>query len=297
VVCTVELEPLGEGSILPHENTMPGPKRDRLEMMRATEANLEPLWFAADRSIGPILDLMTRAENEPPLLDVTSDEVRHRIWPLEESAEAEFTENLSGGSLVVADGHHRYETAVTYRDEKRLTNGSGPWDSTLALIQDPEVATPDLRAIHRIVEGVSFAEIEKLVKIDNLPENIPESLEGVIEATREGGYIGVIGEEGAGLIASEGDLDTAFLAEAILGPLGAPTTYEHDIGELRTAIFEGSVVFIVAPIDVKRVVELATAGVRTPPKTTLFWPKPLSGLLLRDLAQRGVSRRGTPALR
>lgn len=286
VICSLSLEQLGEGSVLPHENTMPGPKQDRLSLMRTTMANLEALWFVADRSLGPLEVWCSEASSTEALADVRWGEVRHRAWLLPEAAQSELRTNLDPARLVIADGHHRYETAVVYRDEMRAEHGEGPWDRTLALIQDPSVMVPDLEPIHRAVYGLTHATLEKELDVKEVPDDTSESLDAMAKlvSTAGPGTIGVISEEGAGVVETGADLDTAFLQEKLIEPLDAEVSFIHDPTQLQPAMFEGATIFLMAPIDVAKVVELAASGIKTPPKTTLFWPKPLSGVLMRDLS-------------
>jgi hypothetical protein len=102
-------------------------------------------------------------------------------------------------------------------------------------------------------------------------------------AARGPGTIGVVSRQGRWTMTSHDVPDTAFLAGRILGPAGAPVRYEHDADRFLEAVADGWLGFVLAPAPLDLVLEHALAGKRMPPKTTLFWPKPRSGLLMRDL--------------
>jgi uncharacterized protein (DUF1015 family) len=282
IVGAVALVPFG-GEIAPHERTMPGPKADRLELMRTTRANLEPLWFVAARPLGGLTSLGARLEATPPVADIGDPfGVRHRVWVVPGQDAAVLTEAATDVPFVIADGHHRYETALAYREERRAADGPGPWDFTLGLVVDPVEYPPVLEPIHRLVD----ASVELGTLLDGIELEPFDGDPGALlaEVARRGpGTIGVVGGEGRWTMRSEESPDTAFLAGRVLGPAGVSVRYEHDADRFLEAVGAGAVGFVLAPTPLALVLEHALAGRRMPPKTTLFWPKPRSGLLLRDL--------------
>lgn len=280
IIGCIELSPFGEGDIYPHEKTRPGPKQDRLELMKATHANLEPLWFLSTVGLSGISDAVAIASESLALAEVTDDQgVTHRIWPLERDVLNAL--DIPDGGLVVADGHHRYETAVAYRDLRREVDGRGPWDYTLALVMDPRELAPLLLPIHRVTSA-SPDQVGELVELSAVEFDV-QGLTAFV-ADKGPGTIGMIHRSGAWTLRSE-PLDTAFLAESVLAPLDADVAYEHDLGQVQKALDDGRCCFILAPIDTSEVTRTAAEGGRMPPKTTLFWPKPLSGLVMRDLSR------------
>lgn len=279
VVAALQLEPLGSGRVYGHERTTPGPKADRLELMRTTEANLEPLWFFSGSRLEGFGQVVEDLEGENPLADVTDTlGIRHRLWRMSRPQADALTEQVAATYLVVADGHHRYETSLTYRDERRASDGPGPWDYTMALISDPAQFAPELLPIHRVVRGVSVPDLSTKPFDGTLAE-----LEIFVRETGPG-TIGVADGTSCYTISSTGEIDTVWLAEAVLDPAGADVIYEHDLDEVASAIASGdTIAFIMASTPVDLVATKALDGVRMPPKTTLFWPKPRSGLIMRDL--------------
>lgn len=285
-VLTVKLEELGAGGILPHERTMPAPKLDRLELMRATEANLEPLWFVASEDVRMTEQVLSKVHATSPIADLTdSEDVRHRLWRLDEDSIEHATRSLGQTPLVIADGHHRYETAVTYRNEMRMKRGAGPWDYTLAFIQEPGSLGPSLKPIHRIAGSVDVKALEGRVELTPFEGDL-RTLAGEV-AGRGPGTVGLYTANQLSLFQVKAELDTAWL-QSLFEELRAEISYEHDPDEVEKATGDDALAFIVAPIPVGLVAQKAAKGERMPPKTTLFWPKPLSGLLMRDVSTHRV---------
>ena len=268
----------GAGGIHPHEHTMPKPRSDRLELMRTTEANLEPIWLIGGEGV------VGAAVETPPTTALIDFEdpagVRHRLWPLSEEAGVAASAAIRG-PLVIADGHHRYAAAITYRDERRAAGGPGPWDRTLALVSDPVQAPPALLPIHRLVD----------LTVGDLPPSAElRSFDGDLAAlarhlgTVGPGTVGVADAAGRWTMASYVRPDSAWLAGFLdeVDAIGS-VSYEHDLAEVAAGIEAGRLAFLLAPIPVGDVVEAALAGRVMPPKSTLFWPKPRTGLVLRDL--------------
>ena len=276
VIGALDLEPVASGGIHPHERTMPKPRSDRLELMRTTQANLEPIWLVGGPGVvGPAVGA---ASQLAPLIDfVDPAGVRHRLWRLDDASAKAVTEGLNS-PLVIADGHHRYAAAVTYRDEMRASHGPGPWDRTMALISDPAEAPPALLAIHRLTD-LPVSDFSDEASLQPYAGDLP-SLVRHLETVGPG-TVGVADSLGRWTMPARGPLDTAWLA-GVLDAAGASVSYEHDLEEVAAGVAGGNVAFLLAPIPIQVVVDSALAGRVMPPKSTLFWPKPRTGLLLRD---------------
>jgi uncharacterized protein (DUF1015 family) len=280
IVAALELEELGAGGVFGHEKTRPGPKADRLALMRTTRANLEPLWFFASSTMDGFRQLVEDLEERDPIADVLDPQnVRHRVWMLSNEQGEAMTKVVDDIPLVVADGHHRYETALTYRNERREVDGSGPWDSTLAIVADPLQFAPELLPIHRLLHNVTPAQVPGKQPFDGGFGELRQAVEDAGPGT-----IGVASHEGLWTVTTSGDVDTVWLADEVIEPNHGDVTYEHDIAIVQDAVENSSdTAFLMAAVPVRLVAEKALAGVRLPPKTTLFWPKPRTGLLMRDL--------------
>jgi len=279
LVAALELEDWDEGEVLPHERTIKGPIVDRLNLTRAVQANLEPLWFFASKPLPGFKDFIAESTAEPPTAwAVDPDGVRHSIWRAVAEAVKPVQDLLSATPLIVADGHHRYETAIAYRDEMRERSGPGPWDQTLAFIVDPVEYPPALLPIHRLTTGVTLGAEHGITEF----EGSVESLYRTVQAAGPG-TIGAASQQGLYLLPTTGPLDTRFLAESLLEPSGAEVIYEHDLLEIERAVEAGQTAFLMAAVPIGVVAAMALEGERMPPKTTLFWPKPRSGFVMRDL--------------
>src|SRR5436309_9949193 len=117
VICRLRLEDFASGVVRPHERTLPGPKADRLAILRATGANLSAIFGLYARPGEPVRALLAGAELGAPLVDVSG---WHQLWSVTDAATiARVQAALADQTIIIADGHHRYETALAYRDEQR----------------------------------------------------------------------------------------------------------------------------------------------------------------------------------
>lgn len=174
LIALVRVGDPGETGIVPHENVMPGPVRDRRDLMAATRANLEPIFLvyqggtdsrgargpggpsgADGAGTGSVATALTDevAARRPPLVTaVTPDGITHRLWRLADPSEhAAVAADLATRGALIADGHHRY---AAYRELQDMMPGSGPWDYGLAFLVDADAYPPTLGAIHRVIPGL-----------------------------------------------------------------------------------------------------------------------------------------------
>ena len=183
--------------------------------------------------------------------------------------------------LVIADGHHRYAAALAFREEMRASSrGPGPWDATLALVSDPAESPPSLLPIHRLTK-LSLDDLRPRLELTPFAGDLA-SLAAHLAAGGPG-VVGVATTSGRWTTPSYGSPDTAWLAGKVLEPAGAEVAYEHDLDLVGSVVAAGALAFLLAPIPVDTVIETALAGEVMPPKSTLFWPKPRTGILLRDM--------------
>lgn len=139
---------------------MPGPVADRLELMRAAQANLEPILLSYEGG-GPASDAVEAAIRQPPLISiVTPDRVTHRLWQITDPAAlAAIATDLAPRRALIADGHHRYATYLRLQAESHAAGlGSGPWDYGLALLVDSVRHPLELRAMHRVLPKLPVAD-------------------------------------------------------------------------------------------------------------------------------------------
>jgi uncharacterized protein (DUF1015 family) len=260
IVARVRLEPYADGRILPHERTFPRQKDVRLQLLRATRAKLSP-----------ILLLHEGNSPEPPAaapeLEATFQGTTSRLWRVTGAA---IETGLAGvsGTLLIADGHHRYETALRFHEE----DGGEETAYVLAVLvsrRDPGVV---ILPTHRLATAVS-------AELDGAPSTgVQEALAELDQIPREHAAFVVVRREGAKLVRSErAKLDTAVVDELPLEGV----TYTASVSEAERAVVSGeaAAAFLVRPPTIEQVETFAHAGERMPPKSTYFFPKLTSGLL------------------
>lgn len=276
-VCAVELEDWGD-SIVPHERTMPGPVEDRLRLIRSLRANLsciEAVYLGPDRAIGAWLD---DACSAPPTSAVQDEDgVEHRVWFVE--PDPLVAARLAETSLMIADGHHRYATALRYRDEMRAERGPGPWDLAMMLLIDATIEEPPVLPFHRI--QLDGPPPEAGVRVRDLGE----VLETTDDATLR---FGIAAHEGGALVHRVAQLEgeppaVSRLHEQLLPGLDDSLRYTPDAVAAEEAVRsgEGVAAYFLPATDAATIRRVVDAGGRLPQKSTFFWPKPRTGLVLR----------------
>jgi uncharacterized protein (DUF1015 family) len=292
VIGAMQLSRPGEDGILPHEFTTPKAKSDRLDLLRSTVANLSPVW-----GLSPSAGLTALLEtDDEPLARFNVDDVTHTVWRITEpSRVAAIGDAVSAHPIVIADGHHRYETSLAYRDERRIADGgdAGGAESVLCFVVELVDDELTVGPIHRLVSGLPegfdvIAALEPFFEIGEFEITGTRTVRRLEEA---GGLALVLPDRTALLrpraevIAAARDLDTSRL-DIALAALPEPTVvYQHGIGNVvgRVASGEAQVGFLLRPATVAQIVEIAHGGERMPPKTTFFSPKPRTGVVFRDL--------------
>jgi uncharacterized protein (DUF1015 family) len=278
----------GEGGILPHEHTTPKAKTDRLDLLRATAHNLSPIWGL---SLAEGLTEVVRPDGPPDAVCVDDEGVTHELWPITDGTRIDTIARLVDSSpVVIADGHHRYETSLAYRDERRSTDGDGGWDLTLAYVVE---LTPDelaVRAIHRLLRGapVEPRDLEKYFDAEPVRRD-----HGLPDRMVEAGALALLTTSGTWLLrpradafaADLPDLDSARLAVALESTPEIEVSYQHGVDNVVRAVESGDATagVLLRPATVPQIAATAHGGDRMPPKTTFFWPKPRTGFVFRDL--------------
>jgi uncharacterized protein (DUF1015 family) len=314
LVGALGLTPAEDGIVLPHENTMAGPVADRLALMGAVEADLEPIFLVYDGG-GAASRLVADVGSQEPVVDVsTPDELRHRLWAVTDPGVlAEVAADLSTRRAVIADGHHRYATFLRYQaDRHKAGDGPGAWDLGLALLVDGSAFGPQVHAIHRVVPGLSVADAAERARagfrVDEVTGGVDEALEQLAKAgVRGASYVVTDGEQS--FLLSEPDavglsaalpaersaawrlLDVTiahlYLIRALWGleDREGVVDFAHDVPEaIALARTAGGCALLLNPTPVADVAAVAAAGDRMPRKSTLFVPKPATGLLIRAFA-------------
>jgi uncharacterized protein (DUF1015 family) len=255
IVASLRAEPYDRRVVLPHERTHRGPKEGRLRLVQAVGAQLEPIFLLYD-GLPPVAQ---------PVGAPTIVAEGTRVWPLTETDVIK--EAFADRQLLIADGHHRYETAVEFAEQ-----GGSPWLMVvLVSTTDPGLMIfPTHRVAERFEPSNSLlqsANGDPLAALDALPPGRA----GVVVYTRGGTFLA---EDG-------GRLDTALVES--LGPQGV--SYTADAQEAVAAVDEGraQAAFLLRPTRIEDVFAVAQRGETMPQKSTYFYPKLVSGLLFHPL--------------
>ena len=250
----------GEGDVLPHERTLPKAKSDRLALLRATRANLDPIW-----GLTPAAGIAAIADRALPLAKTVDETgVTHELGAITDAGDVDAVRAVVGqGPVVLADGHHRFETAITYRDERRAAGIGAPGDDAVLCLM-VELADDQLwvQPIHRLLRGVASATRLRLdlgarCRILDAAPNTPAAVAALTARLRSDGGVGLVDAEGvARLVADPDALDAArselepVLAdvasawfEAVAGDAltAYDITYRHDATAIAAMVARGDV--------------------------------------------------------
>jgi uncharacterized protein (DUF1015 family) len=326
VLCRLALEPLAaDGGVRPHERTMEGPKEDRFRLLAATGTDLSPVVLLAEADdAASALDAMTGAEPDADVVDEAG--VRHRTWIVPVYADerqgaggTEVLDALGAHPLTIADGHHRYETALRYHQDcgaARRAAGLPPADTVLVLVYPLDEA-PSVLPTHRVVRewpgeappldaisGSGLFEVDLRVTVaDELVEwhaTAPPGEGRMACWTREGGATlraraeRLLGDDDPVVPEVARRLDTALLATALERLAGIDATalrsgqrlrYVKDAREAVAMVDRGhgDVAFLLAPTPPEAVLRVAEAGGVMPQKSTYFHPKAPTGIVFDPL--------------
>ena len=292
VIGALELEPPGSG-ILPHEETTPKAKTDRLELLRATRANLSPIW-----GLSPAAGLSAHcAPPAHPAEHVTDqDRVIHEVWPITDADQVKaIRAAVESQPVLIADGHHRYETALVYSEEQhRSGSKGGDEDFVMALIVELGEDHLTVQATHRLLEGLP-AGFDLPAALEEWFDVTPTAPADRTLTTRmaEAGALAVLTRSGAWLArprpalmeAAAHDLDSSRL-DVALAALGLnEVVFQHGWDHAAAAVATGQAdaAVLLRPATVEQIGDISRGGVRMPAKTTFFWPKPRTGLVVREL--------------
>jgi len=284
------------GEIMPHEQTMAKDRKDRLSLLRSTRLNTSPIWglSLAKGLTSACRDALAQAgESNWRATDPAG--VVHELWPVtDEGRVAAIAELASSAKVLLADGHHRYETACVYASESRARNGNlpGPYDLVLAFVVELSEQELSIKAIHRLLKGVPPERLSELLAPWYRIEPAPEDLV-VLPATAKPGVIGLLTRDGYKLLyplprleqAAEDDLDSSRLMVVLNNLPEHELTYEPGWHPAAVAVHDGraDAAFFLRPVPVAKIESVANGGRLMPSKSTFFYPKPRTGMAFRSL--------------
>lgn len=322
----LRLEAFGPGSgVLPHERTLSGPREDRYKLLRATGVNTSPvvvLYDDPDRVGLPVLEATTARSSDVDLVD--EDGVRHRLWAVLADGEAieavaPLLDAVGHGPVTIADGHHRYETALRYRDERRMSRSceeDPAFDYLLTLFLEATDQALTVLPAHRILRGLGPEGVASLLaRLGELFEvrrgvdadDLRRTYEAIALAEGGAGRFGLWTRSGGAMLvarrvafepylprggAALRALDVTLLGVAIerLAGLGAEAVAGGAVGYAKSATAaiqavddaaDGSdAVLLLEPTPVASISAVARDGDVMPQKSTYFYPKALTGLVI-----------------
>lgn len=323
----------GEGIVFRHERTLTAPKADRLELLRHTRAQTGQLFLLYDDPSRHVDALLDEASKAPPAAEVTDEfGVIHRLWAISDAAKIQrIAAAMAMQKFVIADGHHRYETALAYRDECRAKaarkNPDAPFEKAMwtcfNIHQDGLTILPTHRVVRNLA-GFSFDHFLKaasrcfswyaypFASREERPEALAEFSRDLAGRGRAGHAIGAYAGGNAfyllvlraaaeleralpGVSPAQRQLDVVLLHRLLLEKcLGitaervaaeANVAYEREMDAAIADVDAGAaqIAFLLNPVRVKQVTDLALAGEVLPQKSTDFYPKLLSGLCIYRL--------------
>jgi uncharacterized protein (DUF1015 family) len=295
VIGALEVVDEGAGGVLPHERTTPKAKTDRLELTRATDANLSPVWgLSLAHGLSNLL-----AEPGELVGSVIDDlGVIHSVERVEDGARiAAISSAISAHPVVIADGHHRYAISRTYRDEtrERLNSKSSGAELTMTYVNELIDEQLSVAAIHRLYEGISYKELAAALSpfftITDADPVGPTTLSQMNERsslclvakTGRTHWLTPIAEKFSGVR----NLDSAYLEHA-LSNVQHEVRYQHGVTEVQHELqtSDATAAILIRPVSVAEIQRTANEGLLMPPKSTFFTPKLRTGFVLREMKTR-----------
>ncbi len=318
-VGAVRLAPFDEKVVLPHEKTHAGPKVDRLKMYQATHKNLEMGFMLYPDPKREVLALLDETSKNAPIIDVVDEyKVRNRLWRMDDPAKIQkLHKALASEQVVIADGHHRYETGVSFRDEMRAANPGAPAESAFNYSMTLMVAVDDTGLVvlpgHRALLKDAFTEahvekarayfdVKELARKD-VDKYLLDNRKAICFVAYDGKRFVGMAQKASGSVDSllkpgysvdYKGLDVVVLRDAVFeGVMGLKDLKIHEtIDYFRwaedaiKAVGEGKVkaVFLLNATRPEQVLKCAKNGERMPEKSTDFYPKMVSGVTMMDIS-------------
>jgi uncharacterized protein (DUF1015 family) len=307
----IRLVPYGDaGGVLRHERTLDAPREDRYRLLRATGTNISPIVGLYEDRNGTAAPALAAVAARPATAELTDDDgVTHRLWAssVDEPVAADLAASATTGPVVIADGHHRYETALRYRDERHMTRSceeDPPFDWAMMLFlstTEPLTILPT----HRLIRGLSADEARSIPERVATAFDVASTDRAALGRGIEPGTLGLATRTGCWTLetragtaapsASAGPSAVAGLDVSVLGialerlwgidasaVAAGRLAYTTSVDEALESVADGraDAAFLLAPTPVADVIAVARQGEVMPQKSTHFYPKALAGLVL-----------------
>jgi uncharacterized protein (DUF1015 family) len=311
----LKLEPLGEGTVYPHEKTLSGPKQDRLELMRATKANFSQifgLFTDPDNRMASIYHQFD--QGMPAGSAVDEDGVKHTFWAVSsEKTIQEIQSILKDKAVYIADGHHRYETALMYRDEMHKQYGDSdepqPYDYVMMMFvnfYDPGLMIFPTHRVVALPDGYEEAAFLEQLSDDFIVKKLDDTIDSVdnfLAQHTDPGTMAMVLKSGIyGLLINQElleslhpvyrNIDTYLLENNILKPYLHMTdeqllakrgiSFVQAEATVRQRVAAGGIGFVLKSTPMDEVRRVSESGLVMPQKSTYFYPKLATGLLFNE---------------
>jgi uncharacterized protein (DUF1015 family) len=307
LISLVKLEEYEKNIILPHEETLKKAIGDRLHLMSTTKANLSPIFTMYSDPQKKVEEIMEEKIKAPPIYEVNSNGVVNRFWKIDDlEVISKVTEEMKEKQLFIADGHHRYMTALMLRDQVRSVTGSDACDYTMMYYTNMESGGLTILPAHRLLSNVGFDasrmwEVEKYfdteeVKVEQMFEKLKEMNSGHhVFGMCFGGncyFLHLKDESVMDKIANSEHsrewkmLDVTVIHTLLIDLIVGKDHLSYIIDEqeaVEKSKEEGNVVIFVNPTKLEEVKNIAQNGEKMPGKATYFYPKLLTGLVINRL--------------
>jgi uncharacterized protein (DUF1015 family) len=311
-VALTKLEEFDKGIIFPHEETLKGPIKDRLELLRKCNANFSQIFMLYSDPAFTVETIYDDFERREPLIDIEVDRVRHRLWKINgEDTINKIVDMMKDKKSIIADGHHRYTTALCFRDETKSPGYGCSYDYRAAFFTNTKSRGITILPAHRLVRNVhlldpAISEFGKYFDVEEMstPNEMFDQLKRGKSVNVFGMYLNskyyAMTLKDGGIIETQIDakrtsvwkrLDVTVLHYLIIEGIlkvesdGRDVRYEID-GEKAVDLVdrgEYQVALFLNPTKVRQVEKIAFAGEKMPGKATFFYPKLLSGFLMNKM--------------
>lgn len=298
VLGALEVVDVGAGGVLPHEQTTPKAKTDRLDLTRSTQCNLSPVWGL---SLTSGLSDLLREPGESMGSFVDENGVTHSVERVSDPDRIDAIRAAVGSNpVVIADGHHRYAISRTYRDEMRAANSplATAAGTTLTYVAELVSEQLSIAAIHRLVKNVGHERMAEILATCYTAVGSEKVSAATLRRMNDDGCLCLVHPDGTGTLYAEKPavfdsvraLDSARLEHTIttagesLDSVGI--AYQHGVDEILHELRSGRAqcAVLIRPVSLAEIRRTADEGVLMPPKSTFFTPKLRTGLVLRPLA-------------
>lgn len=289
VIGALEVVDEGAPGVLPHERTTPKAKTDRLDLTRATEANMSPVW-GLSLTAGLTDALLEKGQ---VVAECTDEEgVHHVLERVTDTARISTISSLVGSSpVLIADGHHRYAISRNYRDESRAHGGPAGADLTMTYVAELVQEQLSVAAIHRLYD-ISPAALRSALEVHYTFDDAGQVSARTIIEMETRGALCLVHPDGRGEFMTPIEstfngvraLDSARL-EHSLADTPHSVSYQHGVSEVLHKLAQGScsAAILIRPVSLEEIRRTADTGELMPPKSTFFTPKLRTGMVMRPL--------------